>query len=416
MFDPPDTNIAVGPTQIVEMVNTSVAVYDKGTKQWISGPTDLHDVWTADFPDCRLDDGDPIVLYDPIADRWLLSQLGGRNFGAECIAVSKGSDATGLYYLYEFMPAASTDYPKLSVWPDAYYLTTNEYSKRDAFLGAGICALDRSSMLHGDPAVSICFNTSTAFDTVLSSGVESSSDPPPLGSPNYILAVDNNTHAGLAEWLFHVDFNNPDHSSLTGPITVAVAPFNPICSSTFDCVPQEGSSQKIDALGNIVMFHLSYHNFGSYESLTAVHTVKVTDHDSNRTAERWYEIRNPGESPVAHQQSTWGPSAQWRFMASIDQDRKGNILMGYSISSSSIEPGIRYSGRRVSDPLNALEKEQAVISGGGYHNGDRWGDYSSMTLDPADECTFWYANEYQTKTGALTWRTRISSIRFPGCR
>jgi hypothetical protein len=182
IFDPPDTNIAVGHTQIVEMVNTAVAVFDKATHQWISGPTDLHDVWSQDFPDCRLDDGDPIVLYDPGADRWILSQLGGRNFGDECIAVSETSDATGQYYLYEFKVAPSTDYPKISVWPDAYYLTTNEYGKRFNYLGAGLCALQRSAMLVGGDAISICFNTSTDYDTVLSAHMEGATPPPP-GAP-----------------------------------------------------------------------------------------------------------------------------------------------------------------------------------------------------------------------------------------
>ncbi|MBA3914107.1 MAG: hypothetical protein H0X25_09710 [Acidobacteriales bacterium] len=413
-FDPPDTNIAVGRHQIVEMVNTAVAVYDKQLMRWTAGPIDLHDVWTNDFPDCRLDDGDPIVLYDRLADRWILSQLGGFNFGSECVAVSQTSDATGSYYLYEFKPAASTDYPKLSVWPDAYYLTTNEFTNNERYLGAGVCALDRKSMLRGAAAISICFNTSTDFDTVLTAGIEGSLLPPP-GSPNYAFALDNNTHAGLAEWLFHVDFAHPDNSSFTGPINVPVAGFNPVCRFTFDCVPQKGTLQRIDALGNLLMFHLAYRNFGSYESLTAVHTVAVTDHGTRRTGERWYEIRNPGASPLVYQQGTWAPSAQWRFMASLDQDKQGNIAMGYSVSSSTEVPGIRYSGRRVTDPLNLLEREIAVTAGAGFHNDDRWGDYSSMVIDPFDDCTFWYANEYQTQNGALTWHTRIASIRFPSC-
>jgi hypothetical protein len=413
-YDPPDTNIGVGKSQIVEMVNTAVAVYDKGQKKWVGGPTDLADIWGSGFPDCQLDDGDPIVLYDPLADRWVLTEIGGGNYQTECVAVSQTSDATGKYYLYEFQPPAqSTDYPKLSVWPDAYYLTTNLYSN-SGYLGPGLCALDRSQMLTGGNAAMICFNPGTSYDTVVSADLDGST-PPPSGSPNYMVAVDNNTHKDIAEWKFHVDFADPSRSKLTGPVLIPVTPFNSICPLTFDCVPQKGTSQKIDALGNIIMFRMAYRNFGSYESLTTVHTVGVGSGGNLRPAERWYEIRNPrGKKPRLYQQATWA-SPTPRFMASMAQDKLGNMLLGYSVSSTTLEPGIRYTGRRVSDPRNKMQPEAKIRTGTGYTTADRWGDYSSMVVDPSDDCTFWYANEYLTQNGLLVWHTRIASLKWPSC-
>jgi hypothetical protein len=413
--DPPDTNIAAGKIQIVETVNLAFAVYDKTQKKWVGGPTDLSSLWGNVLPDC-VDDGDPIVLYDNLAERWIISQIGGLNYQDECVAVSETADATGKYYLYEFKNLSPlTDYPKLSVWPDAYYLTTNGYTADGVtFLGPDLCALDRSKMVVGERAVRICFNPGTAFDTVLSSDLDGST-PPPSGTPNYMIAVDNNTRKDLAEWRFHVDFAKPRHSTLTGPVLIPVIPFNGICPKTFDCVPQKGTTQRIDALGNFVMFRLAYRNFGSYESLTAVHTVATSPSDT-QTGERWYEIREPGSShPAVYQQATWAIDAAWRFAGSIAQDKDGNILLGYSVSSSKLEPSIRYTGRLATDPLNKMEPEASIMAGTGYSWRDRWGDYSSMVVDPSDECTFWYANEYQTQNGFLEWHTRIVAVKWSSC-
>jgi hypothetical protein len=414
--DPPDTNIAVGKTQIVETVNLAFAVYDKTQKKWVSGPTDLGGLWVG-FSDCQLDVGDPIVLYDNMADRWIVTQLGGNNFQDECVAVSETSDATGKYYLYDFKTLAPrTDYPKVSVWPDGYYLTTNTYTADGrTFLGPDLCALDRKQMLSGGKAARICFNPGTAYDTVLSANLDGLANPP-TGAPNYMIALDNNTHKNLAEWKFHVDFVNPDKSKLTGPALIPVTRFNAICPQTFDCVPQKGTAQKIDAVGDLVMFRLAYRNFGVYESLTAVHTVATTS-TGNQTGERWYEIRNPaGAHAVVYQQATWAPNATWRFMGSIAQDKQGNMLLGYTISSRNLEPGIRYTGRSVTDPVDKMKPESSIVAGIGYSWRNRWGDYSSMVIDPSDDCTFWYANEYQTENGFLVWRTRITAVQWPSCR
>jgi hypothetical protein len=207
------------------------------------------------------------------------------------------------------------------------------------------------------------------------------------------------------------------NTSLSGPTNIAVASFTPACSGG-TCIPQKGVNQKLDSLADRLMFRLAYRNFGTYQALVVNHSVKVgTAHNNPYTGVRWYEIRNPAGTPSVFQQSTFSPDSNYRWMGSIAQDKQGNMALGYSESSSSMYPSISYTGRLVTDPVNTMQAEASMQAGTGSQNGrlERWGDYSGMSIDPTDDCTFWYTTEYIKTTGSFNWSTRVGSFKFPSC-
>ncbi|HUW53595.1 MAG TPA: hypothetical protein VMV99_09310 [Rhodanobacter sp.] len=418
---PPDTNGAVGATQYFQIVNTGFAVFDKATKAVIYGPVPTNTLWNGFGGPCEADnDGDAVVVYDKAANRWVVSQFAVTAAPYfQCVAVSATSDATGAWYRYAF-PYGSVfpDYPKMGVWPDAYYETFNMFNNGTTFAGAKLCAYDRNAMLSGAAATQQCFQLSTSYGGVLPADLDGSTAPP-AGSPNYML---NFTSNALNLWRFHVDWANTANTTLTGPISIPVASFAEACSGG-TCIPQTGTRQKLDSLADRLMFRLAYRNFGDHESLVVNHSVKVgTQHKNPYTGVRWYEIRNPGTTPVVYQQSTFSPDSDYRWMGSVAMDKLGDMALGYSVSSSAIHPAIRYTGRLASDPLNTMQAENSIIEGLGSQSGSgrnrlsRWGDYSAMTVDPTDDCTFWYTTEYLQTTGAFNWNTRIGSFKFPGCQ
>jgi hypothetical protein len=218
----------------------------------------------------------------------------------------------------------------------------------------------------------------------------------------------------------HVDWTNPSATTLSGPVSVPVAAYTAACNGG-TCVPQSGVSQKLDSLADRLMFRLAYRNFGTYESAVVTHSVQIGNYrKGDPTAIRWYELRAPGAStPTLYQQGTYNPDATFRWMGSIAQDKQGNMAVGYSVSSTAIHPGIRVALRSFSDPAGTLQAETSVIAGGGSQTGQnlsRWGDYSSMSVDPVDDCTFWYTTEYLKANGAFNWSTRIVSFRHPSCQ
>jgi hypothetical protein len=410
---PPDTNGAVGPNHYVQWVNTAFAVFSKtGALVW--GPYDGNKLWSGFGGGCEFNnDGDPIVQYDKIADRWVFMQLSVSApypYGI-CLAVSSTGDPTGSYYRYELGGFGSEfpDYPKLGVWPDAYYTTFNLFNYGASFTGPLFCALNRSQMLQGLTATAQCRTLSSQYGSDLPSDFDGKTLPP-AGSPAYFLEFDANV---LNLWRFHVDWTNTANTTLTGPITIPVAAFNPACNGGGTCIPQAGTSQQLDSLGDRVMYRLAYRNFGGHESLVVNHSVTA----GSSVGVRWYEIRSPGGTPTIYQQGTYAPDSSYRWMGSIAMDQAGNIGLGYSISSSSTHPGIRYTGRLATDPINTLQTESPIFDGAGSQNGglSRWGDYSSISVDPADDCTFWYTNQYIPANGSFNWRTRIASFRFPSC-
>ena len=410
---PPDTNGAVGATQYVQWVNTSFAIFDKATGAKIAGPTGGNTLWAGFGGGCATNnDGDPVVLYDKAAQRWVFSQFSVSSTPfLQCIAVSTTSDATGTYNRYSFQYNTFDDYPKMGVWPDAYYETFNMFNAvTNIFVGSDACAYDRTAMLAGTAATQICFQQNFTVGGLLPSDLDGAT-PPPAGSPNYMLFFGNNN---LNLYKFHVDFATPTNSTFTGPTVLGVAAFSPLCGGG-TCVPQPGTSQQLDSLADRLMYRLAYRNFGTHESLVVNHSVAV---GGGSGGVRWYEIQNPSGTPTVAQQGTFAPDASFRWMGSIAMDQFGDIALGYSVSNSTtLHPSIAYTGRVPTDPAGTMEGEVSIVSGAGSQNAglNRWGDYSSLTVDPIDDCTFWYTQEYIKINGSFNWNTRIANFKFPNC-
>jgi hypothetical protein len=446
---PPDTNGEVGSTQYVQMVNTDFAVFSK-TGAVLRGATPINQLWANTDGECKThNEGDPVVLYDQLANRWLLSQFIAQPSDTEeygqCIAVSTTSDATGSYYLYEFhFGRTFHDYEKLSVWPDAYYMSSNEFPDGVATSsGAGAMAFERAKMLAGQPARVVYFDEAAnnppggQYIGQLPSDLDGSTAPP-AGTPALFAEIDDATSVpptdgtdgfALRLWKFHVDWANPANSTFGNngqpSYTLPVAPYvRPQCVYGYgDCVPQKGGPQTLDVLGDRLMFRLSYRQFGTYGSLLLNHTVQA----AGKMGLRWYEVRVPkGGAPSIYQQGTYAPddgtaNPLWRWMGSVAQDKKGDIAAGYSASGPNDFPSVRYTGRAAGDPLGQFtQAEQVGYTGTGPQTEveGRWGDYSDLTVDPSDDCTFWYTQEYLGQDALVigTWRTRVVSFKFPSCK
>ena len=436
-YTPPDTNGDVGPNHYVQAVNTTWGVYDKATGARILGPLKGSSFYAGFGGPCETtNDGDPIVLYDQLADRWLISQFALPNIGSnagpfyQCIAISTTGDPTGTYHRYQYLFDNNdlNDYPHFGLWPDAYYATVNVFTAPGfSFTGMAAMAYERDKMLIGAAAQQIIFKTTGQPSPInkIGGGLPSDLDGrtlPPAGAPNIIAAPE------AAEWTFyptdrihffkfHVDWTTPANSTFTGPVDINTGAWNSVCDSTRACVPQSGSSANLDAISDRFMWRLAYRNFGTHQTLVANQTV---NDGANRAAVRWYEIRDPHAiTPTIYQQSTYAPAdGVWRWMGSAAQDAQGNMIVGFSGSSASQFPDIRYAGRMQGDPLNTLgQGETIMMAGGGSQTstGNRWGDYSNLTLDPIDDCTFWYTQEIYRATSSNVWSTGIGAFKFAAC-
>jgi hypothetical protein len=409
---PPDTNGAVGPSNYVQIVNTGIAIFDKsGTVLY--GPVPTNTIWSGFGGGCETnDDGDGTVVYDRISDRWIIQQFSvSTKPYLECVAVSKTGDPTGQYYRYSFGGFGRNfpDYPKLSVWPDAYYATFNLFRNGSSYVGPEACAYDRASMLNGLAATQQCFQLGSSNGSVLPSDLDGPTAPP-AGSPSFLLSFGTNS---LRLWKFHVDWANTANTTVTGPTTISVAGFSSACGGG-TCIPQAGTTQKLDSLADRLMYRLAYRNFGDHESLVVTHSVTA----GSSTGIRWYELRSPNGTPTVYQQGTYAPDSNYRWMGSAAMDGSGDIALGYSVSSASMNPGIRYTARLAGDPLGTMTQgEGTLVDGTGSQTGglSRWGDYSSMQIDPSDDCTFWYTTEYLASNGNWNWHTRIGSFKLAGC-
>jgi hypothetical protein len=408
-YAPPDTNGVVGATQYVQWVNVEFAIFSKSTGALISGPTPGNALWAGFGGPCQTaNDGDPIVQYDKIANRWIFTQfvISSQPY-MQCVAVSTTSDATGTYNRYAFAFGNNfPDYPKLGVWPDAYYISFNMFLNGQSFEGSDACAMDRNAMLNGTAATIICKQQSNTIASLLPSDMDGTIQPN-AGEPGFF-ANFGSDNKSVRLWKFHVDFITPANSKFTGPTVVSVTAFTPQCFSA--CVAQPGTNQRLDALGDRPMYRLAYRKFADgHESLYFNHSVT--------TGVRWYEIQNPNGTPTVFQQGTFAPDSNTRWMGSIAADQSGDIALGYSESSTSVFPSVYFTGRIPSDPSGAMESEQSIVAGTGSQTGglSRWGDYSSMTIDPADDCTFWYTQEYMKANGSFNWNTRIANLKFTNC-
>jgi len=420
---PPDENLSVGATQVVAVINTAYQVFNKSGVS-VQAPKQISSIFTGVAGLCGQgatspNFTDPIVLYDKKAGRWLIAIVAGDSTfstGNECIAVSSTSNATGTYHRYAFAFGTNVfnDYDKFGVWPDAYYGSYNLFSPT-SFLGAKACAYQKSAMLVGAAAKAICFTNVNEFG-FLPSDLDGSTAPP-AGEPNFF--VDLFSGSALHLFKFHVDFTTPANSKFTGPVPIAVTPFTQACAATGTCIPQAGVPDQLDSLGDRLMFRLAYRNFGTHETLVVNHAAKTSGAPSGV---RWYEIRRPNTSPAVFQQGTLISGSTSLWMGSIAMDKVGDMALGFSESSKAIHPTVEFTGRTPSDPAGTMESVATIFAGkgsqtGGMANGsNRWGDYSGMSIDPVDDCTFWYVNQYIPSNGSFNFHTRIASLKFSTCK
>jgi hypothetical protein len=444
--NPPDVNGRVGATQYVQWNNTSFAVFNKTTGALVYGPAAGNTLFQALGGVCAShNDGDPVVSYDILAGRWVISQfaVGGPagSYSHQCVAVSTTSDATGEYYLYDFTtdPVNFIDYPHTGVWPDGYYMSAHVFTAvpgeihppvapPGAFIAARVYVFERAKMIDGLAARMQSVDLGQQYG-LLPADLDSLT-PPPAGAAEFVLGPDA------------VSFDVTDTTRVTvtwdpAPALVALqgvpiqqgvgsAPcVNGQASPARDCVPQPPPAVGLDYLDNIanhLMYRLAYRNNGTQvaplESLVV--SGPSTGSDSSHGAVEWFEFRNAGSSttqPTLFQSGTYDPDTNYRWLPSIAMDRAGNIAMGYSKSSTTVFPGIYITGRLVGDSAGTMGAEVEMQAGIGAQQGggNRWGDYSSMTLDPIDQCTFYYTNEYLKTNGAFNWSTRIASFKFPSC-
>ena len=451
--NPSDDNGDVGPNQYVQQINLLVRVFSKAGAP-LTPPFKLSSLFAPLGGLCSVNDnGDPVVLYDPLADRWLLSQFAFTALNAppyhQCVAISKTADPTGSYYVYDFVTAGNEfpDYPHLGVWPDAYYMMVHQFTLGGPFNGTGMYALDRKKMLAGDPTAGyIYFNENlTVHPEGIGGGLFADVDgltPPPVGKPGifaYLTATDFGDPAnGIRLFDFHADFAVPANSTFTEPQTtyaapLAVAAFSLVNPAGRRDIPQpppaSGVTTALDGIEDRFMHRMAYRNFGGYESLVLNHTVGApgsTTFGVFRAAPRYYELRRPLPAGLffVNEQATFAPAdGVNRWMASAAMDHEGNIGMGFSVSSTSVFPGIRYAGRLSTDPPGGLfQGEALLIAGTGVQTttNNRWGDYSGMGVDPSDDCTFWFTDEYYTAASQATstagWLTRIGTFKVdPAC-
>ena len=423
-YYPPDTQGDVGPDKYVQVVNCNFAVYSK-TGALLLGPALLSSIWAGISPPyLGTNNGDPVVLYDQAAQRWIISEFSipSASQNAELVAVSQTSDPTGAWYVYVFefgnkMP----DYPKFGVWPDGYYLSFNQFVNQSTWGGVGAVALERARMLTGDPTARMVYvdlGASSNPSNMLPSDWDGTTTPI-ANEPNYFTFFDDwssATNDYLKIWQFHVDWITTANSTFSESYTLTTAPFkSSICTATRGrCIPQPGTTVKLESLSDRLMYRLQYRNFGGYRAMVTNHTVDVDG--SGHAGVRWYELRNTGAAWSIYQQGTYAPDANHRWVGSVAMNSAGDIALGYSVSAaSSVYPSIKYTGRRANDPLNQMTvAEQTIMTGTGSQTGSaaRWGDYSMMSVDPADDLTFWFTTEYVQTTGSTTWRTRIASFKF----
>jgi Abnormal spindle-like microcephaly-assoc'd, ASPM-SPD-2-Hydin len=412
-FAPSDSNMAVGPNHIVETVNVRIAVYSKsGTL--LSGPTNFGTFFAPLGGNCANGASDPIVLYDRMADRWLISDIGytGSAPFLECVGVSKTNDPTGAYTLYSYSFGTNlNDYPKLSTWATASnsaYLAT--YNIFGSPTGAAICGLDRTKMLAGNPGAAQLCQMATDF-SYLPSDMDGPT-PPVDGTPGLFVTWNNNNPGELYLRKLTLNFAGGT-ATLSSPTSIPVANFTQACSG---CVPQTGTTQTLDTLGDRPMYRFAVRHFADHDRAVFNHAVQTGT--GSQVAVRWYELYDPAGAVTVNQQGTFAPDTTYRWMASIAEDKNGDIGVGYSASSSSIHPGIRFTGRVPTDASGTLETEATILVGTGSQSGNglaRWGDYTAMQVDPSDDCTFWYVDQYEKVTGSYNWNTNIGSFAFNSC-
>jgi Ca2+-binding RTX toxin-like protein len=446
---PPDTVMDVGPNHIVQMVNSSFQVFDKdGTS--LAGPSAINSLWAGSglTPCNTRNDGDPIVLYDHLSDRWLISQFAVPSGFAtpptfECVAVSQTADPTaGTWNLYQFQFANGFDYPKLGLWPDAYYLSSQRgFPSNNMTPSLDVYALDRANMVAGNAVTPVQFTINGPSLVLLPSDLDGPA--PPAGTPAFFARqVDGDQWGGADRVdLFQFQYNatTPGLSTFTALPALATQAFDSNLCGTGNlmdqCVPQSGTTQTLATLPHWPMYSLQFRTFGGFDRMVFNHTVDADG--TGHAAPKWYELQRPagGGAWTIAQEGVFAPDNGnpglgddlWRWMGSIAQNDQAEIALGYSTSSATAFPSVALTSRDAADPAGVMPNGEVTLQAGGGSQtpinctngpcGHRWGDYSAMRIDPVDSCTFWYTQEYipSTSPGNINWQTRIAAFQLPGC-
>jgi hypothetical protein len=423
---PPDPTGDIGKNHYMQMTNAAggswIQIWDKTTGQSVYGPTLSSGIWSQVNTGSI---GDPIVQYDHEAERWLIMELQGVFTNELLLAISDDSDPTGSWKAYRFQTQGFGDYPKFYVWNNAYFITVNEITSGNECSGY---ALEREAILNGEPFFDLYRFVMPNYEAIAyqpATGADwEGATPPPPGSPGYIFRVyDDGWDGGqdhLQIWEVNVDWDNASASSITGPEKVFPAPFETrVCfgGGLFDCIEQpDAGAPRLTALENIIMYRAPYRNFGTHESVVLNHVSDVSSQvgDGGDAAVRWYELRKVGAGNwQIHQQGTYAPDLQTnRFMGTICTDEAGNIALGYSGVGPTVFPGLYLTGRRVTDPIGEMPVEEYTLAPGAQSHtyGNRWGDYSNMSVDPEDGRTFWFTGEYQPANA--NWGTKIGAFKL----
>jgi hypothetical protein len=428
-----DSSGAVGPHHYFQVANFAFNIYDRAGNLQL-GPLPTSALFSGFSAPCGLDWSDAVVLYDRSADRWFFSRFasdqtnttgghGGKWY--QCFAISQTSNPIGAYYRYAFeiSPGVFNDYPKFGIWPDAYYMTADE-DKIFASMGVFVIAFEREKMLHGAAARMVQFTISNDGHRAGMLPADWEGDLPPAHAPNYLVrptAVSLGWPADSLEvWEFKVDWHNASASSLTLTNTLTPPTYDSPCGTDQDCIPQPGTTEGLDSLAyGYLMYRLAYRNFADHQSMLLNYTVEEGDLlPKPHAAVRWFELRKEQHRPwTIYQHGDYAPDSSSRWIGSVAQDRYGNIAVGYDVSSSDRFPSIAFAGRLKREPIGTMSVETTIKAGGGSQTGYvLWGDYSQMTVDPTDDCTFWYVNTYQPSTSASqNWATHIAAFRSQEC-
>jgi len=427
---PPDTNAAIGDTQIVQWVNICYSVFDKTTGALIAGPIAGNQFWAGFGGACQLDnDGDIIIQWDKANHVWVASQ---NVFGPfmTCIAISKTADATGAYNRYAFTQPGLPDYPKWGLTPNVYYQTQNDFGNGSAYVGVNVCAYDGAAMRAGNKkAAQLCIldnSGGTLFDdSMLPADTDADPKPAPATPEVLVGSIDNaNPGSNVYYYLFTVSsFKGKGKATLTGTngtLPIAVPTYSLACGGFGACIPQPTGNEPLDSLGDRLMYRFALFDDGTTQHFLVTHSVN----DGVAVGARWYEFTSPTSSAsnptLTLAQSGQTPAdGEYRWMGSIARDTFGDIALGYSRSSAAAGdyPSIYVSGQTAGEPSGTTDPEVLVKQGGGSQSStsSRWGDYSSMALDGADHCTFLYTTEYYPFDGSFQWYTWVAKVKFPSC-
>ncbi len=401
---PPDTDGDVGPNHYVQWINSVSEIFDKNGNT-LAGPFAGNQYFQGLGGDCEANNnGDPITLYDEEADRWLVSQFAvDASPYSMCVAISQTSDPTGAYNQYEFSFGTDfPDYPKLGIWGDSYIMTTRDFANGFSWAGMSAVAMDRTAMLNGNATTMVRFPN--AFAAISDGALPADFDGAGATGPAVFGAHGDDGDTTFELWELDVDWANPGAATFSALPGVTISSYDGVVPSA-----NQPNGQVLDDHSFFTMHRLNVRDFGTHQSMVANHSVETT---AGTVGIRWYEFRNTGSGWTLHQEGTYSPDSDDRWMGSISINAAGDIALGYSRSSSSMFPSIYFTGQTFdqngSGTMNVAET--LIHAGTGSQSGaSRWGDYSKMAVDPVDD-SFWYTTEYYETTSSFNFKTRIANF------